>query len=123
MRSIGPIAALAMAAILVGAAAGASGADHAPTSVTLGSPAPNTFKGRVSSPKGACVPNRAVKLFQRRLDGEVSLISRGASDKRGIWRIALEGQLTGKFFAKVKHRQVGSLLCTSSRSTAIHIRP
>lgn len=51
------------------------------------------------------------------------LISRAVSDRRGIWRIDLAGQLTGKFFAKVKHGQVGSLLCKSARSTAIHISP
>jgi hypothetical protein len=64
-----------------------------------------------------------VKLYQRRLDGEVALISQGVSDKRGIWRIGLEGQLTGKFFAKVKFRQVGSLLCKGGRSTALHVTP
>jgi len=64
-----------------------------------------------------------VKLYQRRLDGEIALVSQGVSDKRGIWRIALEGQLTGKFFAKVEFRRVASLLCKGARSTAIHITP
>jgi hypothetical protein len=108
---------------LIAAGGTALGAPHAPTSVTLKSPAPNIFKGRVSSPEARCVPGRTVKLFQRRLDRTVALISRGVSDKRGIWRIDLEGELTGKFFAKVKFRQVGSLLCKGGRSTAIHVRP
>lgn len=126
MRSYRGRAAAAVAAACLAAgvlAAAAIGIPHAPSTVTLKSPAPNTFKGRVGSPKGRCIPSRTVKLFQRRLDGEVSLISRGVSDKRGVWRIALEGQLTGKFFAKVKHRQLGSFLCKGNRSTAIHVRP
>jgi hypothetical protein len=39
---------------------------------------------------------------QVRLHGELALISQGISDNRGIWRIALEGELTGYFYAKVK---------------------
>ena len=114
---------LAAAVLSGGGAASGLGTAHAPSTVTLKSPTPNTFKGRVGSPKGRCVPKRTVKLYQRRPDGEAALISRGISDERGIWRIALEGQLTGKFFAKVKYRLVGSLLCKGARSTAIHITP
>ncbi len=123
MRLRAPIAALASGALLAAGGAGIGiAATHAPTEVTLKSPAANTFKGRVSSPRGVCVPNRTVKLFQRRLDQTAALISEGVSDKRGAWRIGLEGQLTGKFFAKVRSREVGSLLCKGGRSTAIHIR-
>jgi hypothetical protein len=114
---------LLVAAGVIGAGGAALGVPHAPTSVTLKSPEPKVFKGRVSSPKARCVPSRTVKLFQRRLDRTAALISRRVSDKRGIWRIDLEGELTGKFFAKVKFREVGSFLCKGGRSTAIHIRP
>jgi hypothetical protein len=114
---------LLVAAGVIATGGAALGVPHAPTSVTLKSPEPNVFKGRVSSPKTRCVPNRTVKLFQRRLDRTVALISRGVSDKRGIWRIELAGELTGKFFAKAKFRQVGSFLCKGGRSTAIHVRP
>jgi hypothetical protein len=112
---------LAAAILAGGGAASGMEAAHAPSTVTLKSPAPNTFKGRVSSAKGTCVPHRTVNLYQRRLGGEIALISQGVGDKRGIWRIGLEGPLTGKFFAKVKFRRVASLLCKGARSTAIHI--
>jgi hypothetical protein len=114
---------LLVAAGLIAAGGRAIAVPHAPSEVTLKSPVPNVFKGRVSSPKSRCVPGRTVKLFQRRLDRTAALISKDMSDSHGIWRIDLEGELTGKFFAKVKFRQVGSLLCKSSRSTAIHVRP
>lgn len=99
------------------------GEEKASSTVTLKNPAIGTFKGRVGSSNASCINRRVVRLFQRRLRGKVAEISQGVSDKRGIWRIALQGELTGYFYVKVKYKRLGSLLCEATHSRTIHITP
>jgi hypothetical protein len=111
------------ATVLCAGPAAGMGEEHATSSVTLKSPAVNTFKGRVSSSNASCIKGRVVKLIQRRLRGDVDDISQGISDERGVWRIALDSELTGYFYVKVKFKRVGSLLCEATHSRTIHITP
>jgi hypothetical protein len=117
------LAILLAATLLCAGVAMGMGEEHATSTVTLKNPAISTFKGRVGSSNASCINGRTVKLFQRRLNGQVADISRGVSDTRGIWRIALEGELTGYFYVKVTFKQVGSLLCEATHSRTIHITP
>jgi hypothetical protein len=110
-------------AMLYAGGAFAMGEEHARSTVTLKNPAISTFKGRVSSSNASCVKGRTVKLLQKRLNGQVGDIARGVTDENGIYRIALEGELTGYFYVKVKYRRVGSLLCEATHSRTIHVTP
>jgi hypothetical protein len=92
------------------------GEEHAESTVTIKNTAPSTFKGRVTSDNDSCIKGRAVKLIQ---DGKA--ISQGITDKNGVWRVALEGKLTGDFYAKVKSKRVGSLLCEADKSPTITV--
>jgi hypothetical protein len=100
----------------------AMGTEKAASSVTLRSPAPSTFKGKVSSSNDSCIAGRAVKLFQPDPGGgSPNLISQGSTDNRGIWRIALEGTHTGDYFAKVKFKHSGSVVCKAAKSRTITV--
>jgi hypothetical protein len=124
VRPIAILLSVSSAALLLCAAAATGmGEDKTTSTVTLKYPAVGTFKGRVGSSNDACINRRVVKLIQRRLRGDVAEISHGISDTRGIWRIALEGELTGYFFVKVKYKRVGSLLCEATHSRTIHVTP
>jgi hypothetical protein len=123
MRAAAIFAAAAVLALAVGGEVAAIGTNPVNSRVTVKSKAPNTFKGLVTSERLKCVPDRGVKLFQVRLHGERSLVSQGVSNDEGVWRIALEGELTGYFYAKVKAKEIGSLICRSARSHTIHVTP
>jgi hypothetical protein len=99
----------------------AMGTENATSSVTLKSPAPSTFKGKVSSSNDSCVSGRAVKLFQPKPGGSPQLISQGRSDNNGIWRVGLEGTHTGDYFAKVASKHVGSVVCKAAKSRTITV--
>jgi hypothetical protein len=109
-----PVALFALS-VPVGGAHG-MGEEHAESTVTIRNTAPSTFKGRVSSEDDSCIKGRAVKLIQ---DGKA--ISQGITDKNGVWRVALEGKLTGDFYAKVKSKRVGSLVCDADKSPTISV--
>jgi len=112
-----PIAIASAAMFLVlGGSASAMEEDHADGTVTIKNTAPSTFKGRVSSENDSCIKGRAVKLVQ---DGKA--ISQGITDKNGVWRVALEGKLTGDFYAKLKSKRVGSLVCEADRSPTVTV--
>ena len=119
-----PALTLATAAgvLLTGSLAVGMGTEKARSTVTLNSPAPSTFKGKVSSSNDSCVAGRSVKLFQPDpAGGSPNLISQGGTDNRGIWRIGLEGTHTGAYFAKVKFKHVGSVVCKAAKSRTIHV--
>jgi hypothetical protein len=111
---------IGLVVLLGGGTAFAMGVEHARTSVTIKSPAPSTFKGKVSSSNDSCVDGRAVKLLQRSSSG-AKVISQGVSDSNGIWRVALEGTLHGHFYAKATIRRISSLECEADRSRAISL--
>ena len=112
-----PLAILSAAMfLLIGGTASAMEEDHAEGDVTIKNTAPSTFKGRVSSENDSCIKGRSVKLIQ---DGKA--ISQGITDKNGVWRVALEGKLTGDFYAKLKSKRVGSLVCEADRSSTITV--
>lgn len=122
MTRLPALLAISAAGVLLGCCvAHAMGTEKATSSVTLKSPAPSTFKGKVSSSNDSCVSGRAVKLFQLQPGGSPRLISQGTSDDRGIWRIALEGTHTGDYFAKVASKHVGSVVCKAAKSRTINI--
>jgi hypothetical protein len=95
--------------------------ETAKSAVTIKSPAPSTFKGRVTSPNDACVKGRGVKLLQPVPGGPPKSISAGVTDKNGVWRVGLEGTLSGDYFAKATAKHVGSLLCKAARSPTIGV--
>jgi hypothetical protein len=124
VRPIAILSSVSFAALLwCAAAATGMGEEKATSNVTLKYPAVSTFKGRVGSSNDACINRRVVKLIQRRLRGDVAEIAQGISNERGVWRIALEGELTGYFFVKVKYKRLGSLLCEATHSRTIHVTP
>jgi hypothetical protein len=110
-------------ALLCAGAAAGMGEEKVSSTVTLKNPAISTFKGRVGSSHASCINRRVVKLIQRRLRGDVDDVSQGISDKNGVYRIALEGELTGYFYVKVKYKRLGSLLCEATHSRTIHVTP
>jgi hypothetical protein len=121
MSRLPALLAIAAAGVLAACCvARAMGTEKATSSVTLKSPAPSTFKGKVSSSNDSCVAGRAVKLFQPTAAGP-QLVSQGSSDDNGIWRVALEGTHVGDYFAKVKFKHVGSVVCQAAKSRTIHI--
>jgi hypothetical protein len=115
-----PTALVLLALSLMAGAALGMEEEHATSAVTIKSPAPSTFKGRVSSEDASCIKGRTVKLLQKDPDG-TKAISQGISDKNGVWRVALEGKLEGDFFAKVTQKRVSSVVCDKARSRTISL--
>ena len=113
MRNAHWLAALAIAAILaLGASSASAGTTDYPTVFTKfkytlkGGVA--TFKGEVSSAKGACVQDRPVKLY-RQHSGKTKKVGSDHTNNKGKFEIDLgNGRPSdGKYYATIKQTKIG----------------
>ncbi len=59
------------------------------------------FHGKVTSPRGACLGNRNVKLFRER-DGKKVLLGRDRSNAKGKWAVPIGKKIpSGSYYATV----------------------
>jgi hypothetical protein len=65
---------------------------------------PDSFRGKVTSDKDRCEPNRTVALF-RKTDGSRTLIDTDRTNADGEWEIVLAGDAPeGTYFARVRKK-------------------
>jgi hypothetical protein len=81
---------------------------------------PAAFLGEISSPHGACLPGRLVKVLKQR-SGDDRLVGSDRSSSTGQWIV--EGNANGRYYATIRSREVGrgghEHVCRAYRSSTI----
>lgn len=117
---IGLVATCALA-MTVGAVgmAGAIEKVRIPSTIKITKTSPK-FKGKVSSPNGACKVDRKVKL--RALEPR-QFVGKATTNSRGRWKIAFQGEGVVHYRAIVKRRAENSAgkryICRKARSQVV----
>jgi hypothetical protein len=115
-----PVALIAIAAFAPGMASAAS--FNTTTTFAIASSG-KAFTGKVSSPKGSCVPNRTVTL-QRKLAGQTTFAKIGTdkTDSQGKWSVSTTPKNGAQFRAVVASRKVSGNTCKAVTSKTLTAR-
>lgn len=115
-----PAALIAVAAFAPGIA---SAAKFNTTTTFAIAPSGKAFTGKVSSPRGACVPNRTVNL-QRKLAGQSSFVKIGSdkTDNQGKWSVGTTPKNGAQYRAVVASKKVSGNTCKSTTSNTLTAR-
>lgn len=78
------------------------------------------FKGQIDSSKGRCVKKRKVKIFHKH---NPSPAASGKTNSKGKFEIAVTGEFKGRYYAKVKRKELdnGDKVCRGAESKTIKV--
>jgi hypothetical protein len=100
-RALFAVLAVAVAAALLPALAAGAGKNSTKIVVSLKFPA---FHGKLSSPRGACLGSRTVKMYREK-SGKKKQLGKDTSEDNGKWAIPVGKNLTsGAYYATVSKR-------------------
>ena len=123
-----PLAAAALAIVVLAAPAGGHGGAFATrSSINHCIQGPrDCFKGRVSADHPSCVPLRRIVLYGINVHYNTRVVRRTKTAADGRWKILLPGRAQpGSWFAKVRYRDIDTPnhhhLCRGGRSRTIFI--
>ena len=100
-RALLTVLAVAVAAVLLPALATGAGSNSTKIVVSLKFPA---FHGKLTSPRGACLGSRTVKMYREK-SGKKKQLGKDTSEDNGKWAIPVGKNLTsGSYYATVAKR-------------------
>lgn len=102
LRRFALLAVLAAVAVAVLAPAFASGAGKNSTKIVVSLKFP-AFHGKLSSPRGACLGSRSVKMYRVHA-GKKNLLGKDRSEDTGKWMVKAGKLTSGEYFATVAAR-------------------
>jgi hypothetical protein len=113
-RALLAVLAVAVAAALLPALAAGAGKNSTKIVVSLKFPA---FHGKLSSPRGACLGSRTVKMYREK-GGKKKQLGRDVSEDNGKWAIPVGKNLSsGAYYATVAKRGK----CKAAKSQVLSI--